>query len=138
MLPILLGVAGVVVVGVVILLVTGVFGGGSGPESAVKNLVSATKSGDCDGMFDAVDFSDQPPLEAKLNDPDARKKSCDLIRKDAGLAGVELVKTEVSNETDTTATVKATVKTNGKEDTKDLKVKKVDGKWKIISSSMLK
>jgi hypothetical protein len=139
LLPILLGVGGVAVVGIVVavLFFTGVFGG-NGPESAVKNLVNAAKSGDCDGVFNAIDFGDLPPqFEQQLNDPETRKEACEQFRENSAPADAELVKTEVSNETDTTATVKATIRAEGKEDTTDFKVKKVDGEWKIDFSSML-
>lgn len=137
LLPILLGVGGVVVVGVVVVLfLTGVFGG-NGPESAVKNLVSAAKSGDCDAMVDVFDFGDLPPqVEQQLNDPETRKEMCDQFGKDAAGVDAELVSTEVSNETDSTATVKATIRSEGKEETQDFKVKKVDGEWKIDLGSV--
>ncbi|HEY8523690.1 MAG TPA: hypothetical protein VIL48_01920 [Acidimicrobiales bacterium] len=104
---------------------------GDSPESVVEALVDAASDQDCSravGLFSnaSIEQSGFTRQELTADCEESAGQGSGLFS-----GGVELVSTNVTDETDDSATVEATVRAQGEEHTVTYGVVKEDGEWRI-------
>ena len=109
-------------------------GGGSSPGDAVKELTYAMEAGDAEKVKELV-----PELGENLGDGKIDtmvKQAAKEAKEEGGIKSITIDKEEINGDT---AKVTATMTNgNGKSETEDFDLKKVDGKWVLTMGDDMK